>query len=46
MRDILAVTAGAGDDDDDDDDDDINLRPADASETCCPGDLPRGIGTC
>jgi hypothetical protein len=42
MRDILAVTAGAGDDDDDD----INLRPADASETCCPGDLPRGIGTC
>jgi hypothetical protein len=32
--------------DDDDDDDDINLRPAGASETCCPDDLPKGIGTC
>jgi hypothetical protein len=33
------------DDDDDDDDEDLNLRPADASETCSPSDLTKGIGT-
>ncbi len=28
------------------DDDDDDLRPAGAGDTCCPGDLPKGIGTC